>query len=64
MQIFDERTGKTEELEFSGKASELLSKLKINSEEVLVVRNQSLITLDHDITDDDSIKLLSVISGG
>ena len=43
---------------------ELLDKLNINPEEVLTVKNEQLVTLDTKITEKDSIKLLSVISGG
>jgi len=43
---------------------ELLQKLSINPDEVLIVRNNELVTLDAKLAEQDSIKLLSVISGG
>jgi len=64
MEVKVERTGKTEEINFNGKANELLTLLGINSEEVLVIVNGELIALDHKITDKDKVEILSVISGG
>ena len=64
MKLFNEKSGKEETISFSGTAEELFSKLKLNPEEFLVVKNDTLITLDEKISDDDSIKLLSVVSGG
>ena len=43
---------------------DLLEKLNINSETVLVTRNDELILLDEKLNKKDEIKLLSVISGG
>ena len=64
MKIFIEKDGLNIEEKFSGKASELLKKLKINSETVLIVKNDELISEDEVLKDSDSIKILSVISGG
>ena len=64
MEIFVERTKKNLKKDFSGKAKDLLKLLKINSESVLVVRNGELITEEDKLDNDDSVKLLSVISGG
>jgi len=51
-------------LEFSGSAKELLVKLDLNPEAVLIARNGALVTLDETLFDTDEIKILSVISGG
>lgn len=64
MEIFMERTQQTMSRSFSGVASDLLSNLGIGSEEVLIIRNGELVTEDELLTNEDSIKLLSVISGG
>jgi sulfur carrier protein ThiS len=64
MEIFIEKKNKRLIKKFSGKAKILLKELKINPEEVLVVKNNTLITLEDALTDKDSIKILSVISGG
>jgi len=43
---------------------ELLRKLKINKEVVLVVKNGVLVTEDEKLNEKDKIELISVISGG
>ena len=63
--VTTERTKTTETISFQGKTvKELLGQLSINSETVLVVRNNEVITEDETLSDKDQIKLLSVISGG
>lgn len=64
MEIFIERTKQTLKINYQGKVSELLKKLKINKEAVIIVRNNKIITLDQDVKNKDKIKILSVISGG
>jgi sulfur carrier protein ThiS len=43
---------------------EAAEKLNINLEEVIVVKNNELVTEDAKIKNNDEIKFLSVISGG
>ena len=64
MQIFIEIDNKEKKMQFNGTVSQLLQKLQINSETVLVARNNTLVTEDDTLSDTDEIKLLSVISGG
>jgi len=64
MIVYIERTKMTEEFEFKGTAKELLLKLDINIQEVLVVRNKELVNEDTILKGSDEIKILSVISGG
>ncbi|MCF7866133.1 MoaD/ThiS family protein [Candidatus Woesearchaeota archaeon] len=64
MKIIIERTKEEKELDFKGTIEELLQKLKINKEEVIVARNGALVTLDTELSSEDEIKILSVISGG
>ena len=45
-------------------ARDLLRKLEIPQDTVLVVRDGQLITEDTILSDDDNIKLVAVISGG
>lgn len=42
----------------------LLAKLEINSESVLVIRNDELIPRDASLEDDDEIEIRPVTSGG
>jgi sulfur carrier protein ThiS len=64
MDIYIERSKKSLSLEFSGKISEVLDRLGILPEEVLVVKNGVLVTEDEFVEQTDSLRLLSVISGG
>ncbi|MBI2141549.1 MoaD/ThiS family protein [Candidatus Woesearchaeota archaeon] len=64
MEIFIERENTRKQLKFNGKVSILLQKLKLNPAAVLVSKNSSLVTEDDVLSDDDEVKILSVISGG
>jgi len=64
MKVIIERTDTMQELKFNGKASDLLNLLAVNSEEVLVVVNNELVSLEHKIKDQDKVEILSIISGG
>jgi len=61
--VFIERINETKKVKAST-MKELLQKLNINPEEVLTIKNNELVTLETKVTEKDSIKLLSVISGG
>ena len=63
VKAFIERKNKTEELS-AETVIELLKKLNINPETVLVTRDNELLNLNDKLEKKDSIKLLSVISGG
>ena len=43
---------------------DLLRKINVNKETVLIVKNNTLVTEDSELKNNDNIKLLSVISGG
>lgn len=66
MNIFIERQNKQHTLTVTKKISvaAVLVKLKINPEEVLVVRGDAVLTEDILVSPTDELKLLSVISGG
>lgn len=64
MIVHIEKLDRTEELDFKGKVSGLLEKLKINPETVLVARENELLIADDELSDSDEIRLLSVVSGG
>jgi len=63
VKAFIERKNKTEELN-AKTVMDLLKKLNINPETVLVTRDNELLNLNDKLEKKDSIKLLSVISGG
>lgn len=64
MLIQIERGNRKEELNFSGKVAELLIKLNINPETVLVAKNNELVIADDELGENDEVRILSVISGG
>ena len=52
------------EFENNAKVSDLLKNLNINPVTVIVSRNNELILEDEKLSNNDEIKILSVISGG
>lgn len=64
MQVFIESENRNRKIRFSGSVSELLGKLKINPETVIIAKNGELVTEDEKLGNKDEVKLLSVISGG
>ena len=64
MKVYIEKEQKEKKIKFEGSVKELLIKLKINSETVIVTKNDELISINEKISDKDKIKILSVISGG
>lgn len=65
MKVFIEKTQEQRELPFIGTAGQLLKKLDIPAENVLIVRDGELITEKDELSEGvQEVKLLSVISGG
>ena len=64
MKIFIERTNEHKEVKEASTVKELLKILNVNPTTVIVARNNELITEETKLNKDDSIKLISVISGG
>jgi sulfur carrier protein ThiS len=64
MKVFIEKKNKKLDIKFKGSGIMLLRKLKINPEEVIMVKNNALISFDETVLDKDTIKILSVVSGG
>jgi len=64
MKIFIENQDKTLEKKFEGTAWALLKQLKINPQTVVIVKNNTVVTEKEKLKNTDSIRLLSVVSGG
>ncbi|MEK6950314.1 MAG: MoaD/ThiS family protein [Nanoarchaeota archaeon] len=65
IQIRMERENITKTISFSGKTvQELLTELAVNPEAVIVVRQGEVLTEKESLHDQDTVELLSVISGG
>ena len=64
MKINIVKENKVLEIEFNGKVKEILMKLEINPETVIVVKDDELVTEEDFLEDSDEIKIMSVVSGG
>ncbi len=64
MKVFIEKDSSTKEIDFSGTVLELLNKLEIVSEDVIVSVNNEISLLSDELKGDEKIDILSVISGG
>ncbi len=63
VKVFIERFNETKEVDASN-IRDLFNKLNINPETVIAVRDNEIILDNANLDKNDSIKLLSVISGG
>jgi len=60
-----EREQTTQKVFFQKKTlGELLNQLRINPETIIAVKDNTVITEDEELEDNETIELLSVISGG
>ena len=64
MKIYLERDDKEKNIRFNGTVKELLDKLNIILEDVIVSCNGEIVDHDYVLRDTDEVKILSVISGG
>jgi thiamine biosynthesis protein ThiS len=62
--IVFEKDNSTKKLSFDGTVEELLKRLKINPETVIVARNKTIVDETEQLNNDDTITILNVISGG
>lgn len=60
------RTPEREERELNGpkRVREVLTELGVNPEGVIVARGEELLTLDDEVADEDTIEVISAVSGG
>lgn len=63
VKVFIEKENRKVDVE-ADNCKEVLTKLNINPETVLLARNNELILLETKLNNNDELKLLSVISGG
>ena len=66
MEIFIEKENKTIDYEVSEKIElkEVLKKLNISLDSIILVKNNEVCLEDELVSDSDKIKILSVVSGG
>jgi sulfur carrier protein len=60
------RTPEREEHKLNGpkRVREVLTELGVNPEGVIVARGEELLTLDDEVADEDTIEVISAVSGG
>ncbi len=63
MEVFIERTNTKKNIDAKD-GQDLLKKLKIDPNNVLIIKNDTLVTSTTKLAKTDKIKLISVISGG
>ncbi len=63
VKVFVDRLGKSKDLEVKD-ISEIFSKLKLNMEEYIIVKDDALVTEKINLKDGDKLTFLSVVSGG
>lgn len=64
MEIYVEKLEKKMKVKYEGTVKGLLEKLGINPEDAMVVRDEDLLTPDDEVYNTDTLRVLSVISGG
>ena len=66
MDVYIERENTTKKVDIEKEMNcrELLKKLNISQEAVILVKNGNICLEDEVLTNDDSLKILSVVSGG
>jgi len=63
--IKQERTSTIEKISFHGKTvQDLLKQLNINPETIIILKNNTIITEDELLKNNDKLEFLSVVSGG
>lgn len=63
IKAYNERENKLIEME-ANNIKDIAEKMNISLKEVIVIKNNELVTEDSKIKDNDELKFLSVISGG
>lgn len=64
MKVFIEKENKNVNINFKGSVKDLLKKLDINIETVLVICDDEILVESDVLSDDNIIKIISVVSGG
>jgi sulfur carrier protein ThiS len=66
MKIYIERTNKEKEIKLTKKTQikDILKKLNISNSSVILVKNNNVTLEEEFVEDKDSLKILSVVSGG
>ena len=65
MKLIIEKENKVKNIKIAKiSVKDLLNKLKLSQNTVLVIRNNELVAEDEIVSDKDTVKIMSVVSGG
>jgi len=64
MKVYIQKDQAQRDFKFTGQVLELLYKLRINPETVIVTQNGTLVNEEDELADADEIEILQVVSGG
>jgi len=64
MRIYVQKAQQHKTMKFKGTVMQLLKKLKINPETVIVTKNGALVSEEDNLSDSDDVEILQVVSGG
>jgi thiamine biosynthesis protein ThiS len=64
MKLYIQKTQEHKTIKYAGTVLELLQKLKINPETVIVTSNGILVIEEDKLSDTDDVEILQVVSGG
>jgi len=64
MKIYIEKIEKKKEMKFEGTVKELLAKLNIDPQTVMVTNKERILELKDKVEDSDEIKVIDVVMGG
>lgn len=64
MKVYIQKYDEQKDIKFAGTAKKLMEKLNINPVTVLVVKDEKIVLEDEKLKNKDSVKILSIVSGG
>lgn len=64
MKVYFEKNNETKEINFSGKLKEIIDKYNLIEDEIVIIKNDEIVTSDEIASNEDKIKILNVVSGG
>ncbi len=64
MKLFFEKNKEIKEIEFQGRLSELIKKLNLTPNSVVIMRGNEILTEDQFVTNDDELRIFVIVSEG
>lgn len=64
MKLFFEKNKEIKEIDFQGRLSELIKKLNLTPNSVVIMRRNEILTEDQFVTNDDELRIFVIVSEG